>query len=132
MKSGIYTANTTSAALGANSLLPLGNIVRRFGCALNLNGNGINIAEQGYYDVKASVTYTPTDAGVLTVQLMADGVAVPGAVASVTAAAATTYNLSIVGMVRRCCSSAGTLTLLVNLAGTLNNAALVVEEVACG
>lgn len=90
MKSGIYTANTTSAALGANSLLPLGNIVRRFGCALDLNGNGINIAEQGYYDVKASVTYTPTDAGVLTVQLMADGVAVPGAVASVTAAAATT------------------------------------------
>lgn len=35
-------------------------------------------------------------------------------------------------MVRRCCSSAGTLTLLVNLAGTMNNAALVVEEVACG
>lgn len=130
MKSGIYTANTTSAELGSNSVIPLGSVIRRFGCALDLNGNGINIAETGYYDVKASVTYTPTDAGVLTVQLMADGVAVPGAVASVTSAAATTYNLSIVGMVRRCCSSAGTLTLMVNLAGTLNNVGLVVEEVA--
>lgn len=130
MKSGIFTANTTSAVLGANSLLPLGNIVRRFGCALDLNGNGINIADQGYYDVKASVTYTPSAAGVLTVQLMADGVAVPGAVASVTAVAGSTYNLNVVSMVRRCCSNAGTLTLMVNLAGTLNNAALVVGEVA--
>ena len=129
MNSGIYTANTTAAVLGENSILPLGNIVRRFGCALDLNGNGINIAQPGYYDVKASVTYTPTVAGLLTVQLMADGVAVPGAVASVTAVAATTYNLGIVGMVKRCCSSAGTLTLMVNLAGTLNNVGVVVEEV---
>lgn len=129
MNSGIYTANTTAAVLGENSNLPLGNIVRRFGCALDLNGNGINIAQPGYYDVKASVTYTPTAAGLLTVQLMADGVAVPGAVASVTAVAATTYNLGIVGMVKSCCSSAGTLTLMVNLAGTLNNVGVVVEEV---
>lgn len=132
MKSGIYTANTTSAALGANSLLPLGNIVRRFGCALDLNGNGISIYEQGCYDVKASVTYTPTDAGMLTVQLMADGVAVPGSVASTTAVAGTTYNLSIVGKVRQSCGSGGTITLMVNLAGTLNNVALDVDEVENG
>lgn len=130
MKAGIFTANTTAAALGANSTLPLGNIVRRFGCAIDLNGNGINLSENGFYDVKASASYTPTAAGVLTLQLMADGVAVPGAVASVTAASGTTYNLSVVGMVRRCCSAVGTLTLMVNLPGTLSNVGLVVEKIA--
>lgn len=130
MKAGIYTANTTAQAVGANSALPLGSINRRFGCSVDLNGNGVNIREQGYYNVDGSITYTPTDAGLLTVQLMADGVAVPGASASVTAVAATTYNLSIVGMVRRCCSAPGTLTLMVNLAGTVNNVGLIVGKVA--
>ena len=130
MKTGIYTANTTAQAVGANSALPLGSIIRRFGCAVDLNGTGVNISDQGYYAVDGSITYTPTDAGLLTVQLMADGVAVPGASASVTAAAATTYNLSIVGMVRRCCSAPGTLTLMVNLAGTVNNVGLIVGKVA--
>ena len=130
MKAGIYTANTTSQAVGANSALPLGSIIRRFGCAVDLNGTGVNLSEQGYYAVDGSITYTPTDAGLLTVQLMADGVAVPGASASVTAVAETTYNLSIVGMVRRCCSAPGTLTLMVNLAGTVNNVGLIVGKVA--
>ena len=130
MKSGIYTATTTDQAVGANSALPLGSIIRRFGCSVDLNGNGVNIREQGYYNVDGSITYTPTDAGLLTVQLMADGVAVPGASASVTAVAATTYNLDIVGMVRRCCSAPGTLTLMVNLAGTVNNVGLIVGKVA--
>lgn len=129
MKSGIYTANTTSAALGENSLLPLGNIVRRSGCALDLNGNGINIFLPGCYKVTSSVTYTPTATGLLTVQLMADGVVVPGSVASTTAVAGSTYNLSLVGKVRRSCDSVSTLTIMVNLAGTLNNVALNVDEV---
>ena len=130
MKAGIYTANDTAQAVGANSVLPLGSIIRRFGCSVDLNGNGVNIREQGYYNVDGSITYTPTDAGLLTVQLMADGVAVPGASASVTAVAATTYNLSIVGMVRRCCSAPGTLTLMINLAGTVDNVGLIVGKVA--
>ena len=130
MKAGIYTANTTAQAVGANSALPLGSIIRRFGCALDLNGTGVNIIEQGYYNVYGSITYTPTEAGLLTVQLMADGVAVPGSTASVTAVAANTYNLGIVGKVRRGCSTPGTLTLMVNLAGTVNNVGLIVGKVA--
>ena len=130
MKAGIYTANTTAQAVGANSALPLGSIIRRFGCAVDLNGNGVNIREQGYYNVDGSITYTPTDAGLLTVQLMADGVAVPGSSASVTAVAANTYNLGIVGKAISCCKP-GTLTLMVNLAGTVNNVGLNVDKVAC-
>ena len=90
----------------------------------------MNLSEQGYYAVDGSITYTPTDAGLLTVQLMADGVAVPGASASVTAVAATTYNLSFVGMVRRCCSTPGTLTMMVNMAGTVSNVGLIIVKVA--
>lgn len=129
MKSGIYVANNTAAALNADSVIPLGAIVRRFGCALDLNGNGINLLETGYYDVKASVSYTPTAAGVVTATLLADGVAVPGAIASATAAAGDTVNLSIVAMVKRCCASAGTLTLQVDAAGTLDNVAVVAQKV---
>lgn len=128
MKAAIYTANTTAAALGANSTIPLGAIIRRFGCGLDLNGNGINLMEKGYYAVDASISYTPTAAGQLTVTLLADGVAVPGAVATVTGIAGSTANLHIVGMVKRCCEGAGTLTLIVNQAGTLNNVALLVAK----
>lgn len=129
MRAGIYTANPTAVALGANAVIPLGSIVRRYGCGLDLNGNGINVSGGGFYDVNASVSYTPTAAGLLTVQLLADGVAVPGAVATVTGAAGNTANLSIVGMIRRGCDGSGTLTLTVDQAGTLENVALVVERV---
>lgn len=128
MNATIYTANTTSAALGADSIIPLGAIIRRFGCGLDLNGNGINLLGKGYYAVDASISYTPTAAGLLTVTLLSDGVPVPGAVATVTGAAGSTANLHIVGMVKRCCEGAGTLTLTVNQAGTLDNAALLVSR----
>ena len=129
MQSGIYVANTTTAALSADSVIPLGAIVRRFGCALDLNGNGINLMVPGYYDVKASISYIATSAGVVTVTLLADGVAVPGANASVTAAAGDTVNLSIAAIVKRCCASAGTLTLQVGAAGTLENVAIAAQKV---
>lgn len=129
MKAAIYTANTTSAALGADSTIPLGAIIRRFGCGLDLNGNGINLMGAGYYAVHASISYTPTAAGPVTVTLLSDGVAVPGATATVTGVAATTDNLDVIGMVKRCCDNAGTLTLMVNAAGTLNNVAVIVERV---
>lgn len=131
MKSAIYTANTTAAAIGEGATLPLGAIIRRFGGALDLNGNGINLMEMGYYAIRASVSYTPTDAGNVTLTLLADGVAVPGATATVTATAGATVNLSIVGMVKRCCNGAGTIVLTINQAGVLNNSALVVSREGC-
>ena len=54
----------------------------------------------------------------------------PADMRAVTDGAATTYNLGIVGMVRRCCSAPGTLTLMVNLAGTVDNVGLIVGKVA--
>lgn len=125
-KAAIYVANTGAQALQIGSTISLGSIIRRFGCGVNLNGNGIVIDKQGYYDVDASITATAAAAGTVTVTLLRDGVAVPGAVASVTAAAAGTVALPITALVRQMCGNSGsTLTLqLGGTAATINNVAL--------
>lgn len=131
-KSAIYTANTTATAVAVGSAIPLGTIIRRFGNNVNLSGNGIIMSGSGYYDVNASITLTPTAAGTVTVSLLRDGVAIPGATASETvAAAATTVNLSIPALVRlQCCNSSSTLTfVLTGAAATVNNIGVVVTKV---
>lgn len=105
---------------------------RRFGCGVNLNGNGITVKEKGYYDVKASVTVAPTAVGTVTVTLFRNGVAVPGAAASATVSAANaSVALPIAALIRESCyGDDSTLTLV--LSGTnsnVTNVALVVERV---
>ena len=131
MKAGIYTANTTAQAVGANSALPLGSIIRRFGCGMDVNGNGLTICEPGYYDVDVSVTVLPTDATPITATLLRDGVAVPGATATETpTAAGAAVNLSFPALVRHFCNcGAATMTVVLSAAGTVNNMAIVAERV---
>lgn len=131
-KSLIYTAMQTPTAVAVNGVIPLGTIVRRYGCNCNLNGNGIAINGQGYYDVDVSVEAAPTAAGTVTVQLLKDGVAVPGATAAATvAAAADTATLAFPATVRLgCCSTGSVLTLLLTgAASTVNNVAARVEKI---
>lgn len=126
-KAAIYTANTGAQTVPVGGTISLGSIIRRFGCGVNLNGNGIVIDREGYYDVDASITATATAAGNITVTLLRDGVAVPGATATATAAAAGVVALPITALVRQaCCNSGGaTLTLvLTGAAATVNNVAL--------
>ena len=131
-KSAIYTANTGTQAATVGSTLMLGSVIRRFGCSVNLNGNGINLKEAGYYDVKASITAAPTAIGTVTATLFRNGVAVPGATAS--AAVSTANNpvaLPITALVREnCCGDDSTLTLvLTGTAANVTNVAVVVEKV---
>ena len=115
-----------------NGIIPLGTIVRRYGCNCNLNGNGIAINGQGYYDVDVSVEAVPDAAGTVTVQLLKDGVAVPGATAAATVAAvANTVTLAFPATVRLgCCSTGSVLTLLLTgAASTVNNVAARVEKI---
>lgn len=131
-KSLIYTAMQTPTAVAVNGVIPLGTIVRRYGCNCNLNGNGITINGQGYYDVDVSVEAAPTAAGTVTVQLLKDGVAVPGATAAATvSAAADTVTLAFPATVRLgCCSTGSSLTLLLTgAASTVNNVAARVEKI---
>lgn len=131
-KSLIYTAMQTPTAVAVNGIIPLGTIVRRYGCNCNLNGNGITINGQGYYDVDVSVEAVPDAAGTVTVQLLKDGVAVPGATAAATVAAvANTVTLAFPATVRLgCCSTGSVLTLLLTgAASTVNNVAARVEKI---
>lgn len=121
----------TPTAVAVDGVIPLGSLIRRYGCDVALNGNAVNITGAGYYDVDASVTISPAAAGTVTITLYKDGVAVPGATASETAAANGTVNLSIPPLVRQACCAAGSaLTLvLTGAAATVNNVALRVQRI---
>ena len=131
-KSALYTANTGAQTVDVGGTINLGSIVRRFGKCVTLNGTGITIMEKGYYDVDVSVTAAPTAAGTVIVTLYKDGVAVPGATASATAAAAgDPVNLSISALIRHCSACSGTtLTLvLTGAAASVTNVAVTVERI---
>lgn len=134
-KSVLYAAMQTPTAVAVDGVIPLGSLIRRYGCGLSLNGNAVNIAggnqSAGYYDVDASVTVTPIAAGTVTITLYKDGVAVPGATASETAAANGTVDLSIPALVRQvCCAAGSALTLvLTGAAATVKNVALRVQRI---
>lgn len=140
-KSAIYATNTSPITINLtaqqpSATLPLGTTIRRFGRNIQLSGNGIIIDGEGYYDIDASVTLTPTTAGTYTVQLYRDGVAVPGATQSMSAGAGATVNFNIPALVRlQCCDSSATLTLLLTTTATLpatvvsNNVGMVVEKI---
>ncbi len=133
-KSALYCINTNSPTLQDGASIPVGMTVRRFGSNIRTDGFGILIQGAGYYDLNGSFTLTPSAASTITVQLYQDGVAVPGALASETVAAAdTTINLSFPAMIRlqgcRCNTESSTLEF--RLTGgevVLNNAATVTER----
>lgn len=129
-KSLIYTALTSPTAVLAGGTIPLGALIRRYGCALALSGDGIFATEAGYYNINASVTVEATAAGPITASVLADGVQIPGATATGTAAAAgDAVNLSITSVLRNCgCNCPKTLTVVLDAAGTITNMALVVER----
>jgi len=130
-KSALYAAMQTPTAVAVDGVIPLGSLIRRYGCDVALNGNAVNITGAGYYDVDASITVAPTAAGTVTVTLYKDGVAIPGATASETAAANGTVDLSIPALVRQvCCEAGSALTLvLTGAAATVNNVALRVQRI---
>lgn len=132
-RSLIQTANQSTQAVTAGSIISLGSVQRRFGCNLRLSGNGIEINGEGYYTVDANVSVAPTAAGPVTVALFNNGVQIPGAIAfdSVSTAGNPT-SLEINTTIRQgcCCDSADNLTcVLVAGAGNVTNISVrVVKE----
>lgn len=125
-KSAIYTANTVSTAVAVNGIIPVGSTVRRFGQNIRQDGNTITVSGPGYYLVNVSATVVPTAAGTVTITGQKDGVAVSGATAAeTTAAAATTVNLSLAYIVRNtCCNSSILSFVLGGAASTVSNLAV--------
>lgn len=57
----------TPTAVAVDGVIPLGSLIRRYGCDVALNGNTVNITGAGYYDVDASVTVAPAAVGTVTI-----------------------------------------------------------------
>lgn len=128
-KSVIYTALTTDTDVAVGEVIPLGTTIRRYGCNLIQSGNVINIMGRGYYNFDVSITAAATAAGPITATVYYNGVPVPGATATVTAAATGTVNLMITGVVRTLCDCADQLTVVLSgTAATITNMAVDVEK----
>ena len=128
MKSAIYTVNGNVAAT-VGSIIPVGNVVRRFGCGIDISGNGIETKCSGYYKTAASISFNGTATGTATIQLYKDGVAVPGALATRTTAANTAYTIDLIGMTRNYDCNSSILTLvLTGVAVDVTNVAVLVEK----
>ena len=123
-KSAIYAVNTNAGtAIPAGGIYPITRVIRRYGCDITSDGVGISCNSKGYYKVTAVATLVATDAGVITASLYENGVAVPGASSSVTAAAGDTVALPIDAIVRvNCCGNPAALTIVVSGVGTSVNA----------
>ena len=123
------TQNITSAA-GTFAQVSFGNVVRRFGKNLKLDGSGILCCGSGYFDCECSVTLTPTTAGSIHAQLRQDGVPIQGATALITGSANTAVTIPIPPcMPRNCgCNCNSVLTLWVDAPCTISNVSAVVEK----
>ncbi|MBQ6413012.1 MAG: hypothetical protein IJI19_06005 [Ruminococcus sp.] len=131
-KSLIQTTNQTTQAVAVGGIISPGSVMRRFGCNCRLSGNAIEIDGEGYYTIKAAVTVQPTAAGAVTVVLQENGVAIPAAFASGTAAAAADpVTLPIVTTVRKGCGCQGASNITAVLtagAGNVTNVSILVEK----
>ena len=132
-KSALYVANISTQTVAVDGVINPGTIIRRFGPNINLSGNAIQISGPGYYEVNISVTAAPTEAGEVTITLFKDGVAIQGATATETGAAAgDLVNLSISTMIREfcsCCDGLSNLTLvLTGVNSNVTNVATTVEK----
>lgn len=127
-RSRIYTV-ASNVAIAENQSGPFGAIIRRYGCNCQLDGAGINLIGAGYYDLEASLSFTPTAAGPVTIQFYQNGVAVPGALATEQGTAATPMNMTVVAAIRNCgCDCNSSITYTIDAAGTIVNLAVDVDK----
>ena len=103
--------------------MPLGAVIRRFGPSLALENGSVTACGSGYYSCDASITVSPVSAGAVTAQLYRDGLPVPGAIATGTAASAgDQVALPLVTTIRNCgCDCRSTLSIGVNASCTVDN-----------
>ena len=133
-KSAIYTVNNSVQTLNDGEVINLGSTMRRFGCNCQLSGNAIRVAGAGYYKINASITIAPAAAATITITALKDGVAIPGAIASVTTTGSGDYaSLPIDCIIREncaCCDDASNISFIVSGGATnVTNVAVVIEKI---
>ena len=129
-RAALYTVNATDQIVAAGGQISPGGIIRRFGCNADIVGGNITLNGSGYYEVSAQITLTGTTAGNTTIELLKDGVAIPGAETELTLAVGVVDTIGINTIVRQMCfDGASTLTfVLTGTAATVNNISTVVTK----
>ena len=133
-KSAIYVANQNTQDVAINGAINLGTVYRRFGNNIKfISSNTIQLDGPGYYDIDANFTILPTEIGSVTVTLLKNGVAIPGATATEAATVANVpVNLSINCLIREFCPCAGDISnltfVLTETASAVQNTAVVAEK----
>ena len=129
-KSLIQVANTSTQAVNPSANSPafvsLGNVIRRYGDNLKLNGNAIEQVGCGYYEIDGAITVAPTAAGIVTVALYENGNVMPGSMVSgsvTTAGNPVTLPLVATSRIVGCSSSAITIGVVAG-AGNVTNISL--------
>ena len=136
-KSALEAVTTTNQVLVADGLLNFATNTILTGCSIAhvAGSNAIRLLKRGLYQVSVNVDVAPTAAGAIAIQLLNNGVAVPGALATVTGVVATTNNLAFTALVQilpSCCAidNTGSLQVQITAAGTVSNANIVVVRMA--
>ena len=130
--SAIYACNTNSQAIVAGNITTInfGSVVRRFGRNTNMSGGNVTVNGSGYYNIDTNFVFTAAT-GTVDIKLLKDGIEIPGATATITTAANTSYQVSIPCIVRSTCCCDSNITAIIKSSGTatVNNAAIEVTKI---
>lgn len=137
-KSALDTASIASQSVLANGLVNFTTNNILTGCSIKHTegSNTANINCAGLYLVLVNIDLVPVAAGPITVQLLNNGVAVPGAKANITGAVSTSVNLSfntLLKVLKSCpcmIDNTANLQVQVSAAATISNAKLVIVKQA--
>lgn len=129
MKSLLYAANSNAQTVVAGNSINFGNVVRKFGNNLNMSGGNIIESGAGYYAHDAHFRIAGTTAGEFAIQMYQDGVAIQGAIATVTTAAGSEHNLTIPFVTRTfCCRQSEISAVVAGVTADVVTASIVSEK----
>ena len=128
----IFKVTTTPATILAGGILPLTTIARRRGRLITSENDSISLNAPGYYKVTVTVTASGSEAGDIVLNVLKNGIEIPGLTASETITTATTElrTLTISGTVRVLCGEGSAVLTLVNASTigiTTSNISVAVE-----
>ena len=125
-KSAQVALNTSAQSISAEgtNVNILGSQITDTGCSIETDVAGFKINASGLYRVRYAITFTATDAGTLSVQLLKDGVALPCTLVQNTVAAGnvSTFEVEAPALVLgTCCNICPRITaVLSGVAGTVS------------
>lgn len=126
-KSALYATNTTEQTISVTTGtgVNFGQPVRRFGCDTYLSGGNAVIRGCGYFAIDTTINFTTLTAGTVAIQLFNDGVAIQGALSTISVVAGDVESFEISSLVRNTCECESTITAVITGAtGTINSASI--------